>query len=261
MNNKKIFSLVVILVILTGCNMASKKAPATTLTWTSVPNPNSQVDETKSVERGSSEEKVTVSATPSEVPAPAPVSTPAPAKAETQPAPVQAKSDAPALASEPVTHSIPVGPYGTPGVVLSNPHTVTYRPAYAVYNDGYMFRFQNDSSKLYWVAPAGNVAIRPLMGQCMESSRLPSVPNPEACPFIELPTNTGSRVVLIKPGYSAKFVVDMASCPPDGSACKVRIQSVPYSSSAITRPDLSRKWVRTFDYPASNNGYWWARSN
>ncbi len=271
--------------VLMGCNTATQKKPATSYTWTSVPNPHNDKGgkEVATEERGS-EKEVTAKAeasteTPAPSPAPvaeakqpepakpAPAPAPAPAKAEAPrapaqaeaPAPAQAKTEEPAPAPEPVTRSIPVGPYGTPGVILRNVETVTYRPAYAVFNRGFMFNMRNDTGNMLWVAPAGMVSIRPLVGQCMESPRLPVVPNPEACPFVELKTNTGSWVVLIKPGYTAAFVVDTATCPPDGSACRARIQSVPYSMSAVTRPDLSRRLIQDFVYPASNNGYLWTR--
>jgi hypothetical protein len=272
MNKKIFFVFIATLTVLMGCNSTTKKQPATSFTWTSMQNPHNDQGEKQVVAKErSSEKEVTAKADAStETTAPTPTSTPVaevkqpePVKPAPAPAPAQAKSEAPASAPapEPVTRSIPVGPYGTPGVILRNVETVTYRPAYAVYNAGFMFRMQNDSNKFYWVAPAGDISMRPLVGQCMESPRLPPVPNPEACPFVELKTNTGSWVVLIKPGYSARFVIDAATCPPDGSACKARIQSVPYSMSAVTRPDLSRRWVREFSYPASRTGHWWARGN
>ncbi len=281
--NKKTFFFVFFaaLTVLMGCNATVQKKP-NSQTWTLVQSPHNDQGEKKEAteERGSKNEATAKAEASTETPAPspapvaevkqpAPAPAPAPAKAEAPrasakaeaSAPVQAKTEASAPAPEPVTRSIPVGPYGTPGVILRNAETVTYRPAYAVYNNGFMFRMQNDSSKFYWVAPAGDVSMRPLVGQCMESPRLPPVPNPEACPFVELQTNTGSWVVLIKPGYSARFVIDTATCPPDGSACKARIQSVPYSMSAVTRPDLSRRWVRTFNYPSSNVGFVWTRGD
>lgn len=159
--------------------------------------------------------------------------------------------------AEPVTPTIPMGPSGARGVVLRNPRTVTYRPAYAAWTAGYMFQFENNTSTFQWVSTTGYVTMLPLRGQCMESPRLPPVPNPEHCPFVELQTKTGSWVVLIKPGYKAMFVIDTETCPPDGSGCKTTIQAIPYSMEVEPRPARNRRKVRTFEFPRSPKGWRW----
>lgn len=174
--------------------------------------------------------------------------------AEPRPKPRRAE---PRAEAEPVTPTIPMGPSGARGVVLRNPRTVTYRPAYAAWNGGYMFQFENNTSTFQWVSTTGYVTMLPLRGQCMESPRLPPVPNPEHCPFVELQTKTGSWVVLIKPGYKAMFVIDTETCPPDGSGCKTTIQAIPYSMEVEPRPARNRRKVRTFEFPRSPKGWRW----
>ncbi len=262
---KKFFILftAALLVLASGCfKQAEVKSPSDpTESWISGTD---MADATEQVEvKTKATAKVEAPAEAAKPEPPAPVQ---PAAAKTAPAPVapqpqpatQPAPSRPAPTPEPVTHTVPMGPSGTPGVILRNARTVTYRPAYATWNAGYMFQFENQGSRPMWLSTTGYVTMQPLVGQCMESSRIqPPPPRPETCPFMELQTKTGSWVVLIKPGYKAMFVIDTETCPPDGSGCTASVQAIPYSMEVEPRPERNRRQVRTFEFPKAPKGWRW----
>jgi Prokaryotic membrane lipoprotein lipid attachment site len=264
---KKFYTFLVAILILTGCQGQKK---ANTAGTTVGPDTNmfgyAEGDKPKASEPTVKAKAATTVETRTETR----VETKVAAKTETAPPPAAPKATPPPAPTPtappaPTAQPAQAGPQlirgvspGAPPVVMlrGQTRTRTYTEPIVREIHEYTRMVWNASSSDMHVTTTGPIPFLRLTNQCVNKlvqvgSGQWMVDNRVACPFVEKFTQGGSKVILLRAGHRAKFVVPINMCPRKGD-CTITLRAVKYSDTTpIARGNHSRPISRSYTFPTS----------